>query len=256
MTAPRSLVLVTIVLGSCWATEQPKITTPASTSPAAPVRGSVVPSVGIMSAAELEDCEDCEPWPGDEARLRFDDLPAVTLDGSLIAVAEERDYWGHVPVPGVRLLDRQGKTSRWLPVDGNPVATKAAVRTINAELARHAWSSLESPEATTRELADDGAETELVFGGYTAHYRRRHDGNTLLPPSEIRVSDAAGRVVVERRDTETAWSAPPACNLPAFKFVGASASGRVMLFTTGLGMGGHNCDGVAQPPSWHVLAFR
>jgi hypothetical protein len=41
----------------------------------------------------------------------------------------------------------------------------------------------------------------------------------------------------------------------SFQFVGACASPGVLLFMTGLGMGGHNCDGVEQPPTWHVLTF-
>ena len=190
------------------------------------------------------------------APLRFANLPAVSVDGELIAVVEERDGWGHVPVPGVRLLARDGTTVTWLPIAGTDAQATAAADAVNRELARHTWTRLALPTPTTRALPDDGLETELTFGPYAAHYWQRHDGDTRLPPAEIRVVDGAGHVVAERRDTERAWSAPPACNLPAFQLVGVSATARVMLFTTGLGMGGHNCDGVEQRPRWHVLAFR
>ena len=117
------------------------------------------------------------------------------------------------------------------------------------------WVPLTRPEPNHKELSDELSETAIAFGAYTAVYQRRNEGNYWLPPSELRVTDARGRVVVERKDTERVWHAQNACNLPAFELVGASAKPGVILFRTGLGMGGHDCDGIVQPPHWHVLAF-
>ena len=244
------VALLALVAG-CWNAEHSTPTPPTNVSTAAPVVG-VVPSVEIISDAEWAECPDCDDQSREGgAPLRFKNFPAVTHTGDLIAVAEERDGWGHVPIPGVRLLDRNGKTARWLPIAGADAVTAA-----NAELAKYAWSTLDKPTPKVKELSDTLSETELTFGPYTARYKRRDDGNTVLPPSEIRVFDAAGHALAERTDTETAWNAAPACNLPAFTLVGASASGRVILFMTGLGMGGHDCDGVEERPNWHVLSFR
>lgn len=250
-----SRVVLLILLAGCWNAEQTSAATPANVATAAPAVG-VVPTVEIISEAEWEACADCDDQSREGgAPLRFVHFPAVTHTGDLIAVAEERDGWGHVPVPGARLVDRRGKTVRWFPIAGAGADAKVAVTAVNAELAKHTWSTFEAATPKVRELSDTLSETEVTFGSFTARYKRRHDGNTSLPPSEIRVIDASGRVLVERTDTERAWHAPPRCNLPAFELVGTSTSGRVMLFKTGLGMGGHDCDGVEQRPSWHVLAF-
>lgn len=246
-----------VVLSGCWSGSQPSAPPAPATSRASTTAQPVVPSVEVIGQAEWEACADCDEQSLEGgAPLRFANLPAVTLEGDLIAVVEERDGWGHVPVPGVRILGRDGMTITWLPIAGTGAQAATAAGAVNRELARHTWTRIMRPAPTTRALPADGLETEVTFGPYTAHYRQRHDGDTLLPPAEIRVVDGAGHVIAERRDTEHAWSAPPTCNLPAFQLVGVSATARVMLFTTGLGMGGHNCDGVEQRPSWHVLALR
>ncbi|MEO7094520.1 MAG: hypothetical protein ABI175_14790 [Polyangiales bacterium] len=246
----------------------------AAPSPPAPGKTSVArtadPAVAIISSAEWEACEaaaspvldngiDHELYCDGQGLeggtpLRYRNLPAISADGSVLAVVEERDGWGHVD-PGIRLIDREGHSVMWLPLDGTGAAVTAAVARANAELRERAWVPLDRPAVTNRTLADARSETTLTLGSYTAVYERRDDGNFWLPPSRITVT-ANGRSLVSRTDTESAWLAQPRCNLPAFELVGASASPGVILFRTGLGMGGHNCDGVKQPPTWHVLAFE
>lgn len=217
----------------------------------------ITPVVELVSQAEWDACAECDGQQLEGGRpLRFANFPAVSDDGALIAVVEDRDGWGHVPSPGVRLLDRRGATARWLPVDGEGIDATTAIPAANAELAKHAWAPLVAPPPTVREIDDTESETTLAFDGYTVRFHQRSDGDVWLPPSEIHVTEtSSGKLLVERRDTETAWSKPPACNLPHFDFVGANGKHGIVLFTTDLGMGGHNCDGVLQRPSWHVLAF-
>ncbi len=186
--------------------------------------------------------------------LRYRDLPAVSRDGQWIAVIEERDGWGHVR-PGIRVLDRRGRSKTWLPLHGTGATARKRVESANRALARRTWVALAAPAPSHRELSDELVETTLTLTGATVVYRRRSDGNVWLPPSSIRVTGADGHAIVERTDTERAWSAPPRCNLPRFELVGASASAGIVLFATRLGLGGHDCDGVLQPPSWHVLSF-
>lgn len=259
-----SIALSTLLLAGCWGSaSSPAETTPANT--AAPTKGGVVPTVELVSEQEWEKCQEegRELAPGfycdgqileGGVPLRYAKFPAVSTDGKVIAVVEERDGWGHVK-PGVRLLDRDGRTVQWFSFEGAREVARGAVERANKELATRAWVPLTKPEVSSKELADDLAETALAFGDYTAVYKRRNDGDYWLPPSEIRVTDTQGRVVAERTDTERAWAAGNACNLPAFELVGTSAKPGVILFKTGLGMGGHNCDGVLQPPHWHVFTF-
>ena len=260
--AARTVALSTLLLAGCWQTEPSRPTAP----PVAKARATrVTPVVELVREDERRACEaagtelegglacDGQSLEGG-APLRYRRFPAIARDGSVLAVVEERDGWGHVR-PGVRLIDRDGRTVEWLALGGTGDAVRVAIVRANAALASRDWVVLEEPAQQGRELADDLSETTLAFAGFTATYRRRNDGNTWLPPSQIRVVDARGRVVAERTDTERAWAASPACNMPRFELVGASASPGVLLFRTGLGMGGHNCDGVVQPPAWHVLTF-
>lgn len=259
---PRTFIALSLLVG-CWRAQPgPPQAQPAV--PPAPAARGVVPAVELVSAAEWEACAstggeldgvfcDVQSLEGG-VPLRYRRFPAIARDGSVLAVVEERDGWGHVD-PGVRLIDRDGRTVQWLPLAGTGDAARAAVERANTTLAARDWVELVHPPKQEQLLADDLAETTIAFGGFTAVYRRRDEGNWWLPPSEIRVRDPRGHVVAERTDTERSWAAQPACNLPSFQFVGASASPGVLLFMTGLGMGGHNCDGVEQPPIWHVLAF-
>ena len=245
---------VLVALTGCWSGSAPAPESPAA--PVAKVAGTVVPSVRMMTPAEWEACETCDEQSLEGgAPLRYKNLPAVSTDGTLIAVVEERDGWGHVPVPGIRLIDRTGATVKRLSVGGDRVAAEPLVAQANGELAEHTWLPLALPEMDQRELSDTESATEMFVGDFSVTYRRRNDGDVWLPPSVITVAAKGGAKIVERTDTETAWHNPPSCNLPSFGPVGANATARVVLFTTGLGMGGHNCDGVEQLPSWHVLAF-
>jgi hypothetical protein len=259
------IALSTLLFAGCWGSaSSPGQTSPANTAGAA-VKGGVVPTVELVSEQEWEKCQDegGELAPGvycdgqileGGVPLRYAKFPAVSSDGSVLAVVEERDGWGHVK-PGVRLLGRDGRTVQWFSLEGGRDVVKGAVERVNKELATRSWVPLGKPEVSQKDLADDLTETALAFGDYTAVYTRRNDGNEWLPPSEIRITDPLGRVVAERKDTERAWAASNACNMPRFELVGTSAKPGVLLFMTGLGMGGHNCDGVLQPPHWHVLSF-
>ncbi|MDX2094210.1 MAG: hypothetical protein SFX73_40640 [Kofleriaceae bacterium] len=259
------IALATLLFAGCWGSASSSTqTAPANTAP--PMKGGVVPTVELVSEQEWETCQEegRELAPGfycdgqileGGVPLRYAQFPAVSTDGSVIAVVEERDGWGHVK-PGVRLLDRGGRTVQWFSLEGERAVAKGAVERTNKELATRTWVPLRTPAVSSKELTPDVlAETALAFGDYTAVYKRRNDGNVWLPPSEIRVTDARGQVIAERTDTERAWAAENACNMPAFELVGASAKPGVILFKTGLGMGGHNCDGVLQPPHWHVFTF-
>lgn len=251
---------------------------PSSAAPPTPVvsarAGAPVPSVAIVSDAEWRACQasetpaigigigvdggDAQFYCEDQmleggAPLRYEHLPVIAADGSVLAVVEERDGWGHVR-PGVRLIDLAGTSVAWFPLADNGDLA-AAVAKANAALRARAWVPVVRPEVTHATIDDDHSETTLSIGPYTAVYQRTNDGNYWLPPSRITVRDARGTELVTRTDTERAWHAPPRCNLPHFELVGASAAPGAILFKTGLGMGGHNCDGVAQPPAWHVLAF-
>lgn len=257
------LALSSLLLASCGS-RAPSSPTPPATATATASPG-LVPTVELVSEQEWEACQEQQGSLGPDfycdgqmleggVPLRYSMFPAVARDGSLVAVIEERDGWGHVK-PGIRLLDREGHTVQWFSLEGTGDVARAAVERVNAELATRDWVTLTKPELTHKELSDDLVETAIAFGDYTAVYQRRNEGNYWLPPSELRVTDARGSVVVERKDTERAWEVQHACNLPAFELVGASARPGVILFRTGLGMGDHNCDGILQPPHWHVLAF-
>jgi len=240
-------------------------------TPTAVRADAVVPSVAVVSEAEWEACEASdkptidlglggEPFycEGQSleggAPLRYHQLPAVTTDGSLIAVVEERDGWGHVS-PGIRFLDREGKSVSWFPLDGTRATVDSKVAKANAALREHAWIPLSRPLPTQVPIDPDHVRATLTIGTYTATYERTNQGDYWLPPSRITVRDAQGRELVSRTDTERAWLSLPRCNLPHFVFFAANASPGVLLFKTELGMGGHNCDGVEQPPAWHVLTF-
>lgn len=265
---PTRLALSSLLLAGCWSGAPSSQTPPATataTATATAASPGVVPTVELVSEKEWAACQEQQGslGPGfycdDQlleggVPLRYANFPAVARDGSLVAVIEERDGWGHVK-PGVRLLDREGRTVTWFSLEGTGDVAKAAVERANAELATRDWVPLTKPELNHKELSDELSETELAFGDYTAVYTRRNEGNYWLPPSGIRVTDARARAVVERTDTERAWAAQNACNLPSFELVGVSARPGVILFMTGLGMGGHDCDGILQPPHWHVLAF-
>jgi hypothetical protein len=264
----RALLTSLTLLAGCWHSPAPEPPA-AQSAPVAPVASpasKAAPSVMLVGEAEWEACAAAmDTLPGGlecdgqslegGVPLRYQDLPAVAADGSVIAVVEERDGWGHVR-PGIRLIDRTGRSRQWLALDGTGDVARANIAQANRELATRAWVALEAPRVAVRELSDELSETTLTLDGVTAVYQRRHDGNVRLPPSWIRVTDARGRVLAERRDTESAWDRGPACNMPRFELVGASARPGVVLFATRLGMGGHNCDGVVQSPVWHVLAFE
>ncbi|MDB4955616.1 MAG: hypothetical protein JWO36_3185 [Myxococcales bacterium] len=258
-----ALSLMLLFVG-CWQTEPGHPQAAAAAAPL-PVAPSVPPTIELVGAAEWEACMDsgatlegglfCDGQSlEDGVPLRYQRFPAIARDGSVLAVVEERDGWAHIR-PGVRLIDRDGRTVQWLALDGTGDAARAAVQFANAALATRDWVALTNPSKHEQLLADDLFETTIRVGGFTVVYRRRNEGNWWLPPSEISVEDARGRVIAKRTDTERAWAVQPACNLPSFQFVGASAAPGVLLFMTGLGKGGHRCDGVEQPPTWHVLTF-
>lgn len=240
-------VATLVLVAGCWTGS------PAPQEPAVkPVAATL--QVGVERISDRD-------WTGDGQMLeggvplRFIHLPAVSVDGAVIAVAEERNGWGAVPIPGIRLIDRRGRTLRWLPLGGVEPAVTTAIRDANAALAEHRWLPLVMPEAQTTELSAVSVETTLVLDHHRVIYRQRDEGDYWLPPSIIRVIDRQGATILTRTDTESAWSASPPCSLPAFQLVGANDSVGVVLFTTGLGLGSHNCDGVEQRPSWHVLAY-
>jgi hypothetical protein len=260
----RSVLAVVLVGYGQAALGSPTAVAP--TAPTAPTAPATTPTVELVDTAAWKSCQ---ALPGGELEggvtcdeqsleggvpLRYRRFPAIARDGSVLAVVEERDGWNHVR-PGIRFIDASGRSVRWLPLDGTGEAVRNAVTRANAELAKRDWVVLTRPPTHDEHLADDLIETTISFDKLTAVYRRRSNGNWWLPPSSIRVLDPRGRIVVERSDTERTWAAQPRCNLPSFRFVGASASPGALLFTTGLGMGDHRCDGVEQPPMWHVLAF-
>lgn len=251
------VVAVLAVVAGCWGSVPAPANAPVVEVAAPPARPrTIVPSVRVMSDAEWRACETCDDQELEGGvPLRYAHLPAVTVDGSVIAVIEERDGWGAVPVPGIRLIDRTGATLEWLRLDGTGDAAEANVAEANVALARRRWLALAVPKVSQRQLSDTEVETTLALERFDVVYRRRDEGNFWLPPSSIRVSDRAGRVVLERTDTERAWLAPPRCNLPRFELVGASGAARTVVFRTWLGLGSHRCDGIEQRPTWHVLAW-
>ena len=260
----RWLLFLMPLVAGCWHTApgHPPVSAPAAAP--RPVAPSDVPRIELVDDAawdactavggELEGGLSCDTQSLENGvPLRYLQFPAIARDGSVLAVVEERDGGGHIR-PGVRLIDRDGRTVQWLALDVTGDAARS-VTAANAALATRNWVALSVPAKHEQQLADDLVETRLGVGGFTAVYQQRNAGDGWLPPSDIHVEDARGRVVAHRTDTEQAWTAPPACNLPSFELVGASATPGVLLFMTGPGTGSHACDGVAQPPTWHVLTF-
>ena len=245
---------VLFALTGCWSDGATVPLSPAS-KPAPVAREAVVPSVRMMSQAEWDACKDCDEQSLEGgAPLRYKHFPAVSADGAVIAVVEERDGWGHTSVPGVRLLDRNGATLKRLALGGDRGAAEPLVAQANAALGAYTWLPVEMPPVKHREVSDTESESRLVLADFAVTYNQRSNGDYSRPPYRIKVTTHDGRVINER-NVETEWSHEPGCNLPAFEFVGGNATARVVLFKTGLGMGGHNCDGVEQPPAWHILAY-
>jgi len=260
-------VLIAMLMTSCWQGAPPAAPI-APTAPAVTVTPGPQPHVRLASLfhgdhADDFDNQSFEGWP----EYAYANLPAISADGSLVAVVEERDGWGHRPVPGIRILAVRGGTHAWFPLvppgkRPDSQADEAAlhstfvslVSAANRELAKRRWLPLETPPvATVDELATDRVVTWPIGTHRLVSHKANRD--EPQPPTRIAVLDRTGAEVVTISDTATRWSLPATCNLTSWKLVGVRDAPGIALFQLELGMGGHNCDGVVQPHDWRLVAF-
>ncbi len=154
-----SLIVAALVTSGCFTSTVPLSSNTAAVGPPASAAHDPTPSVRIVALyhaphADDVDSQSLEGWP----ELAYTGLPAVSLDGSQVAVVEERDGWGHVPVPGIRILG--GAQERWFPLipDRARPSSEAEERAMrstfdalveraNSALRSTRWLSLEMPPA-------------------------------------------------------------------------------------------------------------
>ena len=267
-------VMIAILTTGCY--QAAPATSPPAIAPVAPAAAAPGPQPRVRLASlfwgddgspAALDNESLEGWPA----YAYTNLPAVSADGSLIAVVEERDGDGHRPVPGIRILSARGGTHAWFPLvppapkPGSPgeeaemlTTFKALVDAANRELGARTWIPLRRPPAAKVSEAGRDRTVTWDIGRHTlvhelADYDEARDWGQ--PPTRIVVLDATGAEVLALPETRTSWDVGGGCNFRSWSLVGVREEPGIALYQLELGMGGHDCDGVVQPHDWRVVAF-
>lgn len=231
-------------------------------------------------------CEDqeCEGGP----TYAYDDLPAVHEDGSVVAVVEERDGWGHTKSPGIRLLSSSSATLAFYPVvsknakthDEADIAASRAkheplLAAVNAELSKATWRPLLPPNFVAWEVR--------VNGQWTA---AESLAENAARPEERAVSEVAGvRLTFYARPNSSGFSGPNRvdldvldhidlqtenkvvasintrswtdhrCSQTVVRALGVRPELRIALLAQMSGRTSHACDGKEEKDSYHVVRW-
>ena len=220
-----------------------------------PVAGrTVTPTVKMTPVDDSYDDRANESWPVFE----YDGLPAISTDGTKIAAVEERDGWGHTPVPGIRILDAAtGRSLEFLPLvpPGTAPGGSAALQRLaptfqartgaaNAKLARTQWESLAGVGG------DRTAGPEWAVDGWKIKCDRQPDSDEL---ARLTVVDSASGKVLLDRNLATWSRANINCATPDLRLVGVSRARKIAVFRQQLGGTLHNCDGVPVPVEYRIV---
>ncbi len=164
------------------------------------------------------DEQECEGWPV----YAYEYLPAVSDDGELVAIVEERDGWRHTAQPGVRIVSvRTHATVQFFPL------------TIGAR------------DMTTMPTV------ERRKGEFEALVAAANDGLSKTP---FRALYPASNELA-RGDTRD-WDPESGCSTRAFQLVGVRPELRLAVFVATISSTSHNCDGVPEKQPWPVRVVR
>jgi len=194
-----------------------------------------------------------EGWP----EISYEGFPAVSADGTRVALVEERDGWRHVPRFGVRIIDAAtAKSVEWfeLSLSGTaPASRRASVASVptmakraaamNETLAKTEWLALVGTDA-----APDASD---VWHVRPLAIAVTWTTDELPQPKRLVVRDEGTTALVADRDLAT-WSRKGIkCARNDLQLVGASE--RLLVFKQGVGPTLHDCDGVAVPTAYRVV---
>lgn len=259
-------------------------------SPAAPEDAGPQSHVKPHVRAKKWVCDEqaCEGW----SSFAYDYLPAVTTDGAIAAVVEERDGWGHVPDPGVRFVDTRDGTSlelHALAQGKRDITTyeafakrkselEAIVAKANAALDAKRWVTLlPAGDPLTFMLqegrwvkidAEDGKcvactfESRWTVAGVTVALVTSSPsfGDGVAPKSvkgaKITVD---GKVVLEKKIEGGAsgplWPVKTGCSERKLVLLGVRRDPNVVLLRETNGTTSHACDGKREPQEVRALRW-
>lgn len=258
----------------------------AATAADAAPPGNVRPHVRAKKWVCTE--QECEGW----SSFAYDSLPAVTTDGAIAAVVEERDGWGHVPDPGVRFVDtRDGASLEFhaLAQGKRDLVTYQAFAARKSELegiVAKANAALDAKRWVTLLPAGDPLTFMLQQGRWvkidaedincvacTFESRWTVSGITValvtsapsfgggVEPKTVKGVKITvdGRVVVEKKTEGGArgplWPVKAGCSERKLVLLGARRDPNVALLRETHGATTHACDGKREPQEVRALRW-
>lgn len=233
-------------------------------------------------------CDDqaCEGW----SSFAYDFLPAVTTDGAIAAVVEERDGWGHVPDPGVRFVETKDGASlefHALAQGKRDLGTYEAfakrkselegiVAKANAALDGKSWVTLLPAGDPLTFMQRDGGWTKIdgedgKCVSCTFESRWTASGITLalvtsqpsfgdgVDPHRVRGAKVTvdGKVVLEKKVdvSATLWPVKKGCSDRKLVLLGMRRDPNVAVLRETHGATTHACDGKREPQEVRVLRW-
>ena len=258
---------------------------PAAVEDAAPP-GNVKPHVRAKKWVCTE--QECERW----SSFAYDHLPAVTTDGAIAAVVEERDGWGHVPDPGVRFVDtRDGASLEFhaLAQGKRDLGTYEAfakrkselegiVAKVNAALDAKRWVTLLPAGDPLTFMLQEGRwvkidaedincvactfESRWTASGVTVALVTSSPsfGDGVAPKSVKGVKITVdGKVVLEKKTNGGAsgplWPVKAGCSERKLVLLGVRRDPNVALLRETNGATSHACDGKREPQEVRALRW-
>lgn len=162
--------------------------------------------------------QECEGWPV----YAYEYLPAVSDDGELVAIVEERDGWRHTRQPGVRIVS---------------VRTRATVQFF--------------PLTTGERDMTTMATVMRRKGEFEALVAAANNGLSKLPFRAL--YPAANEVA--RGDTHD-WDPESGCSTRTFELAGVRPELHLAVFVATISSTSHSCDGVPEKQPWPVRVVR